>query len=215
MGMTGHEPNYPAADDPNSPAKGLNTDAVNKAMGLPFPTETPDPQGVIERAVNEQFWSGVTDDIAAHNAWLGREDSNLRMAGSKPAALPLGYAPSMRAESMRCGPDHSGSAGLLQPVFGAFRSDFDDFPRYARVGVARECHGRGYGTSRLPQRPNPSAGFGVLLPPNPLRGRKTAAISPPIPPLAARTAQGLVRCQGYGLRAQGQAPQQSECSAAW
>gem|GEM_PF-4154117 len=25
--------------------------------------------------------------------WLGRKDSNLRMAGSKPAALPLGYAP--------------------------------------------------------------------------------------------------------------------------
>ncbi len=26
--------------------------------------------------------------------WLGRQDSNLRMAGPKPAALPLGYAPS-------------------------------------------------------------------------------------------------------------------------
>ena len=25
--------------------------------------------------------------------WLGRQDSNLRMAGSKPAALPLGYTP--------------------------------------------------------------------------------------------------------------------------
>lgn len=25
--------------------------------------------------------------------WLGRKDSNLRMAGPKPAALPLGYAP--------------------------------------------------------------------------------------------------------------------------
>jgi hypothetical protein len=27
-------------------------------------------------------------------AWLGREGSNLRMAESKSAALPLGYAPS-------------------------------------------------------------------------------------------------------------------------
>src|SRR5665213_2386985 len=27
------------------------------------------------------------------NAWLGREGSNLRMAESKSAALPLGYAP--------------------------------------------------------------------------------------------------------------------------
>jgi hypothetical protein len=30
------------------------------------------------------------------NAWLGREDSNLRMAESKSAALPLGYAPTRR-----------------------------------------------------------------------------------------------------------------------
>ena len=29
--------------------------------------------------------------------WLGREDSNLRMAESKSAALPLGYAPSQAA----------------------------------------------------------------------------------------------------------------------
>jgi hypothetical protein len=28
--------------------------------------------------------------------WLGREDSNLRMAESKSAALPLGYAPKLR-----------------------------------------------------------------------------------------------------------------------
>lgn len=27
------------------------------------------------------------------SVWLGREDSNLRMAESKSAALPLGYAP--------------------------------------------------------------------------------------------------------------------------
>src|SRR5579863_8001100 len=29
----------------------------------------------------------------AYLNWLGREDSNLRMAESKSAALPLGYAP--------------------------------------------------------------------------------------------------------------------------
>src|SRR5262249_23248901 len=35
-------------------------------------------------------------DIADRDrtGWLGREDSNLRMAESKSAALPLGYAPS-------------------------------------------------------------------------------------------------------------------------
>src|SRR5580693_7796777 len=32
----------------------------------------------------------------SENAWLGREDSNLRMAESKSAALPLGYAPMRR-----------------------------------------------------------------------------------------------------------------------
>src|SRR5215813_200813 len=40
----------------------------------------------------------VIDPLAPNNAvgsghWLGREDSNLRMAESKSAALPLGYAP--------------------------------------------------------------------------------------------------------------------------
>ncbi len=32
-------------------------------------------------------------------AWLGREDSNLRMAESKSAALPLGYAPSFASST--------------------------------------------------------------------------------------------------------------------
>jgi hypothetical protein len=27
--------------------------------------------------------------------WLGRQDSNLRITGPKPVALPLGYAPLM------------------------------------------------------------------------------------------------------------------------
>jgi hypothetical protein len=33
--------------------------------------------------------------------WLGREGSNLRMAESKSAALPLGYAPSGPGERRR------------------------------------------------------------------------------------------------------------------
>jgi hypothetical protein len=32
-------------------------------------------------------------DLRDQTGWLGREDSNLRMAESKSAALPLGYAP--------------------------------------------------------------------------------------------------------------------------
>ena len=31
--------------------------------------------------------------IDSASSWLGREESNLRMAESKSAALPLGYAP--------------------------------------------------------------------------------------------------------------------------
>lgn len=35
--------------------------------------------------------------------WLGWQDSNLRMTGSKPAALPLGYTP-MRSLFLSKGP---------------------------------------------------------------------------------------------------------------
>ncbi len=42
-------------------------------------------------------------------AWLGREDSNLRMAESKSAALPLGYAPIRMAPGMaRSAAEHNG-----------------------------------------------------------------------------------------------------------
>ena len=38
-------------------------------------------------------WHFYAKSLILH--WLGREDSNLRMAESKSAALPLGYAPIM------------------------------------------------------------------------------------------------------------------------
>jgi hypothetical protein len=38
----------------------------------------------------------TTKSPRSRSAWLGREDSNLRMAESKSAALPLGYAPTRR-----------------------------------------------------------------------------------------------------------------------
>jgi hypothetical protein len=34
--------------------------------------------------------------VETRTDWLGRQDSNLGMAESKSAALPLGYAPTMR-----------------------------------------------------------------------------------------------------------------------
>ena len=48
------------------------------------------------------------DQQSQRNAWLGREDSNLRMAESKSAALPLGDAP-RRA-------DHNRRGALPQPA---------------------------------------------------------------------------------------------------
>jgi hypothetical protein len=49
--------------------------------------------------------------------WLGREGSNLRMAESKSAALPLGYAPKRkRAPPLRRAP-YSGAAPPATPPF--------------------------------------------------------------------------------------------------
>src|SRR6185436_18382585 len=50
-------------------------------------------------------------------AWLGRQDSNLGMAESKSAALPLGYAPaSLPAGGSGGGADHNGCAIGPQPA---------------------------------------------------------------------------------------------------
>ena len=38
-------------------------------------------------------WGNDDVDLVSNINWLGREGSNLRMAESKSAALPLGYAP--------------------------------------------------------------------------------------------------------------------------
>ena len=38
-------------------------------------------------------WGNGDVDLVSNINWLGREGSNLRMAESKSAALPLGYAP--------------------------------------------------------------------------------------------------------------------------
>jgi hypothetical protein len=45
----------------------------------------------------------------ADNAWLGREDSNLRMVESKSTALPLGDAPTA-ARQERLAPSRTSSA---------------------------------------------------------------------------------------------------------
>lgn len=63
----------------------------------------------------------------SRNAWLGREGSNLRMAESKSAALPLGYAPSgpLGTAATRASADSLewcrsiGSGAAFQPPGGA------------------------------------------------------------------------------------------------
>jgi hypothetical protein len=44
--------------------------------------------------------SGITPQTL-RNAWLGRQDSNLRMPVPKTGALPLGYAPAGRLRLAR------------------------------------------------------------------------------------------------------------------
>ena len=47
-------------------------------------------------------------ELRARVLWLGREDSNLRMAESKSAALPLGYAPMRRKAGVKPGGKRAG-----------------------------------------------------------------------------------------------------------
>ena len=54
-------------------------------------------------------------DLGVKRLWLGREDSNLRMAESKSAALPLGYAPTLR----KCA-DHNRSGRFMQQLPSQF-----------------------------------------------------------------------------------------------
>ncbi len=59
-------------------------------------------RGAVHRAMMisdlHRSWAGRTMALpgrrgAEPTKWLGRQDSNLRITGSKPVALPLGYAP--------------------------------------------------------------------------------------------------------------------------
>ncbi len=78
------------------------------------------------------------------SGWLGREDSNLRMAESKSAALPLGYAPSALA-ARRSRPDDSGGDMRDQrrlPRNAGSNAHFSHFSRQsgARLaGIAPAC----------------------------------------------------------------------------
>jgi hypothetical protein len=63
-------------------------------------------------------------------AWLGRQDSNLGMAESKSAALPLGYAPP--THEMRARDDSDGAPGDQRPRLPGLGAD-------AITRAASEC----------------------------------------------------------------------------
>ena len=55
-------------------------------------TRRPGPTQRLPRS-RADFGGPLANRGGDKTGWLGREDSNLRMAESKSAALPLGYAP--------------------------------------------------------------------------------------------------------------------------
>jgi hypothetical protein len=70
------------------------------------------------------------------NAWLGREDSNLRMAESKSAALPLGYAPTRRRGCLGLGGKRAdNSSGFSMPQWPKARFCLKTSRRDRRPGA--------------------------------------------------------------------------------
>ena len=47
-------------------------------------------------------WKDLSVVRHEYFVWLGWQDSNLRMTGSKPVALPLGYIPFTSHEQNQC-----------------------------------------------------------------------------------------------------------------
>jgi hypothetical protein len=58
-------------------------------------------QGAAKRRKYRVFFGNTEMADRDRIGWLGREDSNLRMAESKSAALPLGYAPKAPADGRK------------------------------------------------------------------------------------------------------------------
>ena len=124
----------------------------------------------------------MTKSPISGNAWLGREDSNLRMAESKSAALPLGYAPMRRkartalAESgrtiVRGPPRRNGRGGrnLLPPKGARARltrsTRSNAFGRVTRRAIpslkgqtsSRHCGGSDHSQSAWLAQPQPLPG---------------------------------------------------------
>jgi hypothetical protein len=95
--------------------------------------------------------------------WLGREDSNLRMAESKSAALPLGYAPPQAGNRGRW-TGHSGRRNIIadSSAINDYAHGFDLAILICRLPQARAAN---YNQSRA-AKPD------IRGPPSKLRLRK-------------------------------------------
>src|SRR5262249_32106162 len=94
-------------------------------------SETRRPGGIRRMpAFRADFREPPVDNGGDQTGWLGRQDSNLGMAESKSAALPLGYAPIRTNSSAR--DDSGGTPGDQRPRLPG--SDRDAITR-----AASEC----------------------------------------------------------------------------
>ncbi len=55
----------------------------------------PENGGIKTRCLTAWLYPNTGCITKTKDDWLGYQDLNLRMAGSKPAALPLGYTPTV------------------------------------------------------------------------------------------------------------------------
>src|SRR5665213_2797624 len=70
---------------------------------------SPETNRVRRNAANSAVFSTIGTVVYGDSTcWLGREESNLRMAESKSAALPLGYAPTLHRRIRAEAPDAAG-----------------------------------------------------------------------------------------------------------
>ena len=71
----------------------LKLAGVERLFGPAGLTPPGPPFGRYPSSANSSSWTISIDESLHRKNWLGWKDSNLRMAGSKPAALPLGDTP--------------------------------------------------------------------------------------------------------------------------
>src|SRR5690242_9166714 len=76
----------------------------------------PQRLGYFKKPANSRHQSSATrQNCGGCTGWLGRQDSNLGMAESKSAALPLGYAPRPGRKPAALSDWHGGARTIAAP----------------------------------------------------------------------------------------------------